>query len=139
VTDERATDLYCPASGRAEGEDNSTHHLIPGPGSAQVCRYCRKPARTIEREWRDRSKIPTIRRDGTFEFKGVTYRVAQGSDKPTEDGSRFVERVSDLALIEDGFGYLSEIRAWLKKAVEEDWPTLEDTSPPEYGVKHYGR
>lgn len=72
-------------------------------------------------------KIPTIHRDGSFEFKGMRYRVSQGSDTPTLDGSRFVYREDeDYTLMADGFGYMYEVREWLARAVREDWPDLNE-------------
>jgi hypothetical protein len=86
-------------------------------------------------------KIPTIHRDGTFVYKGVKYRVGRGSDRPERDGSRFVERVDDLKVVAEGFGYLEEVRGWLLRAVREDWDDLDELSSVEdmYKVKHYGR
>jgi hypothetical protein len=43
------THLYCPASGGREGEDNTTHHLVPR-SKGQTCRYCGKTERELREE-----------------------------------------------------------------------------------------
>lgn len=74
-----------------------------------------------------------IRRDGTFEYKGIRHQVIQGSDYPTRDGSRSIIRINsdepgDWDEVQDGIGYMSEVRELLDRAVREDWPDLDQLS-----------
>jgi hypothetical protein len=74
--------------------------------------------------------MATIRRDGTFEYKGVRYRVSQGSDRPWKSGDRSIERIDsdepgDWTMVADNFGYLSEIRDFIDEAIANDWPDLD--------------
>lgn len=71
-----------------------------------------------------------IRRDGTFEYKGVRYRVGQGSDSPQRSGDRWIDRIDsdspgDWTTVADNFGYLIEIREFIDRAVANDWPDLD--------------
>lgn len=84
------------------------------------------------------TKPIVIHRDGTFEYKGGHYRVVQGSDTPTQDGSRYIIRYDsdtpgDYHEVEDGLGYMREVRAFLARAQAKDWPDLEPDEGPESG------
>lgn len=42
------TQLYCPKSGGAPDEDNTTHHIVaPARGGRAICRYCRRTENQI--------------------------------------------------------------------------------------------
>lgn len=73
---------------------------------------------------------PVIRRDGTFEYKGVRYAVIQGSDYPTRNGDRSIIRINsdepgDWEEVADGFGYMIEVREFIQEAINNDWPDLD--------------
>lgn len=93
-------------------------------------------------------KIPTIHRAPRtgndwfpwFEYEGVRYDIrttAPGRPQSNGDGYIIV-RTSDNLTVGEGFYYISEIRDFLAQAVRGGWTTLEDTSEPEYVVKHFG-
>ena len=75
-----------------------------------------------------------------FRFKDEIYEIrntAPGRAQSNGDGY-IVVRKSDGHTVVDGVFYISEIRDMLARAVSEDWPSLEDTNPPEYVVRHEG-
>lgn len=64
-----------------------------------------------------------------FEFRGRTYMVSKGSDRPERDGSRYIARIrsarpGDFTVVVEGFGYMSEVHALLAKATAEGWDYL---------------
>lgn len=81
-----------------------------------------------------------------FIFQGERYIISQGSDTPTQDGSRYIAKVTgdgsgDWEIVAEGFGYMSEIQEFINRALDEGWTTLKDDSPIEYAgpASHHGR